>query len=134
MNNEVQQRLRTYPLHVQQRLEELRSLIFSLATELNLGDVDESLKWGEPSYSVKSGTPIRMDWKPKNRQYYALYFNCRTKLVDTFRELYCDTLEFQANRAIILPLNKPLPHHIIRQCLTLAFTYQRCKHLPLLGA
>lgn len=134
MNNEVQQCLRTYPLHVQQRLEELRSLIFSLATELNLGDVDECLKWGEPSYSVKSGTPIRMDWKPKNPQYYALYFNCRTKLVDTFRELYRDTLEFQANRAIILPLNKPLPHHVIRQCLTLALTYQRCKHLPLLGA
>ncbi|ROR26918.1 uncharacterized protein DUF1801 [Vibrio crassostreae] len=123
-----------YPDDVRSRLEELRLLILELCSDLDLGDVEESLKWGEPSYSVKTGSPIRIDWKLKSPNNYYLFFNCQTKLIDTFRELHDGTLAFQGNRAIILNLTEPLPKAPIKQCLELALTYQQRKHLPLLGA
>ncbi|KZN45424.1 DUF1801 domain-containing protein [Pseudoalteromonas luteoviolacea] len=123
-----------YPEHVRARLELLRGLVFQVANELDLGDVEESLKWGEPSYKVKVGSPVRIDWKPKTPNNYFLYFHCQTKLVDTFRVLYSEALEFNGNRAIVLSLAEPLPKAIIKHCLELALTYQQRKHLPLLGA
>ncbi|ERM60854.1 DUF1801 domain-containing protein [Vibrio cyclitrophicus] len=134
MDKAIKTHFDEYPVDVRGRLEELRSLIFELSSDLGLGDVEESLKWGEPSYSVKTGSPIRIDWKLKSPNNYFLFFNCQTKLVDTFRELHDGTLAFQGNRSIILNLTEPLPKAPIKQCLELALTYQQRKHLPLLGA
>ncbi|PAS27237.1 hypothetical protein CGT72_18415 [Vibrio cholerae] len=133
MDKVVKVRFDEYPDNARVRLEELRNLVFQVASELELGEVDETLKWGEPSYSVKTGSPLRMDWKLKSPNNYYLFFNCQTKLVDTFRELYGDELVFQGNRAIVLTLSKPLPETVIKSCLELALTYHQRKNLPLLG-
>ncbi|HCG5966338.1 DUF1801 domain-containing protein [Vibrio parahaemolyticus] len=134
MDKVVKDRFDEYPDNARVRLEELRNLVFKVASELELGEVDETLKWGEPSYSVKTGSPLRMDWKFKSPNNYYLFFNCQTKLVDTFRELYGDELVFQGNRAIVLSLSKPLPETVIKSCLELALTYHQRKNLTLLGA
>ncbi|PYF83200.1 uncharacterized protein DUF1801 [Marinomonas alcarazii] len=134
MNKAVTDRFAEYPEDVRIRLEELRSLVLLVASDLALGEVEESLKWGEPSYSVKTGSPIRMDWKLKSPDHYGLFFHCQTKLVDTFRELYGEVLDFQGNRAIVLSLSKPLPKVAIKHCIELALTYHQRKNLPLLGA
>ncbi len=133
MDKAVQNRFDEYPEDARIKLEKLRNLILNVASELNLGEVEESLKWGEPSYSVKSGSPIRIDWKLKSPRNFYLFFNCQTKLVDTYRELYSEVLEFQGNRAIVMHLHKPIPEPAIRHCIELALTYRQRKHLPLLG-
>ncbi|EJG1664646.1 DUF1801 domain-containing protein [Vibrio parahaemolyticus] len=133
MDKVVKDRFDEYPDNARVRLEELRNLVFQVASELELGEVDETIKWGEPSYSVKTGSPLRMDWKLKSPNSYYLFFNCQTKLIDTFRELYSDELVFQGNRAIVLSLSKPLPETVIKSCLELALTYHQRKNLPLLG-
>jgi hypothetical protein len=133
MDKVVKVRFDEYPDSARARLEQLRNLVFQVASELELGEVDETLKWGEPSYSVKTGSPLRMDWKLKSPNNYYLFFNCQTKLIDTFRELYSDELVFQGNRAIVLSLSKPLPERVIKSCLELALTYHQRKNLPLLG-
>ena len=130
----VKQRFEQYPAAAKARLEELRSLIFHCATELGIKKVDESLKWGEPSYHAKTGSPIRIDWKDKSPNHYYLFFHCQTKLVDTFRELYGDSLNFEGNRALVLNLSDPLPVEMLKHCLSLALSYHQRKHLPLLGA
>ncbi|MCU7998579.1 DUF1801 domain-containing protein [Shewanella sp. SM101] len=112
----------------------IRILIFSIAEVQDLGAVEESLKWGEPSYSVKNGSTVRFDWKPKYPEQYYLFFNCKTQLVDTFRELYSDILQFEGNRTIVLNIHDPLPESAISQCIELSLTYKSIKHLPLLGA
>ncbi|GIA32320.1 hypothetical protein VCSRO38_0949 [Vibrio cholerae] len=61
MNKVVRERFDEYPENARIRLEELRNIVFQIASELELGEVDETLKWGEPSYSVKAGSPLRMD-------------------------------------------------------------------------
>ncbi|MCE2570507.1 DUF1801 domain-containing protein [Motilimonas eburnea] len=134
MNPVVKAHFATYPDHVSAPLVKMRALIFALAEQLTAEPVEESLKWGEPSYRVKTGSPVRIDWKPNTPDHYYLFFHCQTKLVDTFRELYGEQLRFEGNRAIVLSLTQPLPEAPIRHCLTLALTYQQRKHLPLLGA
>ncbi|PIE91259.1 MAG: hypothetical protein CR997_01880 [Acidobacteria bacterium] len=133
MNKEVEKKFNDYPDKVRPKLLNLRTLILQLASDLKLGEVEESLKWGEPSYSVKTGSPIRIDWKSKSPNNYYLFFNCRTKLVDTFKELYGNTLLFEGNRAIKLKLSEPLPEKIIEHCIKLSLTYKKIRHLPLLG-
>ncbi len=123
-----------YPENARTSLLELRSLILKVASELGLNIVEESLKWNEPSYKVKTGSPIRLDWKQQTTNNYYLFFNCKTKLVDTFRELYGDALVFQGNRAIVFNLEEPLPEPIIKHCIELALSYHQRKHLPLLGS
>ncbi|MGF1841632.1 DUF1801 domain-containing protein [Vibrio clamense] len=134
MDKVVKERFDEYPENVRIRLEELRNLMFQIVSELELGEVEESLKWGEPSYAVKTGSPIRIDWKLKSPSNYYIFFNCQTKLIDTSRELHDGTLEFQGNRAIVLTLSNPLPEAEVKHCLELALTYQQRKHLPFLGA
>jgi len=134
MTDVIQNKFSQYPANISTALNALRKLIYSLVDELELGDIEETLKWGEPSFKVKTGSPRRIDWKEATPDNYYLFFNCQTKLVDTFRELYSDVLEFQGNRAIVLTLNQPLEEAKIKHCLTLALTYQKVKHLPLLGA
>lgn len=134
MDKNVKTRFDQYPDSARHQLSSLRSLILQTAGHLQLGAVEESLKWGEPSYHVKTGSPIRIDWKPDTPHSYYLFFNCNTKLVDTFRVLYGDVLAFQGNRAIVLSLSAALPEPVLRHCIELALTYKKRKHLPLLGA
>lgn len=133
MNHTLRHRLNEYPDIACERLEELSKLIFQVAANLELGEVEQSLKWGELSFSVKTGSPIRIDWKRKTPDKYYMFFHCQTKLVDTFRELYADKLELQGNRAIVLDITKPLPVFIITKCIEVTFTYKQRKHLSLLG-
>lgn len=134
MTDILYSKITDYPDKAKQRLIELHNAICDIASQRCLGKLDVTLKWGELSYSVKSGSPIRIDWKSKSPDSCFVYFNCSTKLVDTFRELYPDDLIFHGNRAIELNINDPLPETFITQCLELALTYHKVKHLPLLGA
>ena len=133
MKLEVQAKFDSYPDDVKALLLGIRALIFDVIKDKNLGEVEETLKWGEPSYLVKGGSAVRFDWKPKYPEQYFIFFNCNTSLVDTFRELYSDVLKFQGNRAIVLNVNEPLPQNVIRQCIELSLQYKSIKHLPLLG-
>ena len=75
-----------------------------------------------------------MDWKDKTPDQYAMYFNCNTSLVDTFKEVYGDTFKFAGNRAIVFNETDELPVNELKHCISLALTYHRVKRLPLLGA
>ena len=81
MGLNIQDTFNRYPEHIQEASITYRALIFDTADEQNLGDVQETLKWGEPSYLVKSGSTVRMDWKPKFPDQYFIFFNCNTNLL-----------------------------------------------------
>ena len=130
----VQKKIETYPASVVKKLLELRELILTVITDCDLGEYEETLKWGEPSFLVSGGSTVRFDWKEKDQDHYFLFFNCNTSLVETFRELYSDELEFDGNRAIVLKLSEPLPVNPLRHCIELSLRYKSIKHLPLLGA
>ncbi len=95
--------------------------------------MDETLKWGEPSYLAKKGSTIRIGWKQSSPDQYAMYFNCNTKLVETYREVYSDLFKYEGNRAIVFAVDEELPMDDLKQCITVALTYHTRKHLPMLG-
>lgn len=133
MKQQILDKFDAYQPEAKDALLKIRQLIFDVAEQLRCGDVTESLKWGEASFAVKSGSPIRLDWKAKSPDNYFLFFNCNTKLVATFRELYSDQLKFEGNRAIKLSLNEPLPIEAVTHCIGLALKYHHIKSLPNLG-
>lgn len=134
-NSDVAEIFNAYPQSIRKKMLFLRQLIFDTAMEIDgLGQVNETLKWGEPSYIVKGGSTVRMDWKRSSPAQYALYFHCRTRLVDTFREIYRDKFRFEGNRAIIFSENDEIPVEELKHCIALSLTYHKRKSLPLLGA
>lgn len=130
----VEEKLNDYPTFVRPKLTEVRDLILKVADEEGIARVDESLKWGQPSFAAPKGSPIRFDWSESDPDTFAIYFVCTTKLVETFQELYGDVLNFEGNRAIRLRLKQRLPKRALKHCLGLALNYHKLKHLPLLGA
>ncbi len=129
----VKQKFESYPSAANRKLAELRQLIFDVADELNLGNIEESLKWGQPSYLAVNGSPIRLGWDAKQPQSISLYVNCNSKLVATYRELYADQLVFVGHREIKFDMASPLPIKPLKHCIQLALTYHKVKLLPLLG-
>ena len=116
----------TYPAPVKARLLALRRLIFDIAdTTKGVGALEETLKWGQPSYLTtesKSGSTIRIDQVKAEAGQYAVYFHCQTDLVETFRELYPE-LRYGGNRSILLDAADKLPETALRHCVALALTY-----------
>ncbi|WP_235956113.1 DUF1801 domain-containing protein [Grimontia sedimenti] len=132
MTEEVKTKFESYPEPVQSRLLQLRELIFVVAAESGVS-VDESLKWGEPSYAVKGGTPLRFDWKAKAPESVSIYFHCQSLMVDTLREVMPEAFSYSGNRELSFPLNQPFPDIALRVCIEAAFTYQSRRKQPLLG-
>jgi hypothetical protein len=116
-----------YPRPVRTRLLALRRLIFDTAkTAKGVGRLEETLKWGQPSYltpETGSGSTIRIDRIKSTANQYAVYFHCQTDLVATFRELYAGELSFGGNRSIVLNAKDKIPEAALRHCLALALTY-----------
>ncbi len=128
-------KLASYPPLIREKIAGLRDLIIEEAEAIEgLGQLLETLKWGELSYLTKKGSTIRIDWKERSPDVYAMYFNCNTSLVGTFRLVFEGTFSYEGNRALVFDLKDALPEHALRQCIRMALTYHQIKHLPLLGA
>jgi hypothetical protein len=124
---EVAAKFRDYPEELRERLLSLRRLIFDVAATTNgVGELTETLKWGQPSYltaQTGSGSTVRLDQVAANPGRTALYFHCQTNLVATFRELYLGELRFEGARAILLEAGEAICEPALRHCLSLALTY-----------
>lgn len=133
MNPDIKAKFERYPSVARRQLESVRELILTIAAEHALGEVEETLKWGEASYLVKGGSTVRIDWKAKDPDAIKVFFHCQTRLVETFRELYPSELEYEGKRAIVIPINASIEQGPLGHCLLLALKYHSVKHLPLLG-
>lgn len=106
-----------------------RERIKGKAQDNRIGPIEETLKWGEPSYltsKTKSGTTIRLAWKAKHPELCGIYFNCQTSLVNTFRTLFPE-LRYEGNRAILLDAAEEIPESALNQCLEMALVYHKAK-------
>jgi len=115
-----------YPAPVKAKLLALRRLIFETAKTIKgVGALEETLKWGQPSYltpETGSGSTVRIDQVKPAADQVAVYFHCQTNLVETFRELYPE-LSYSGNRAVLLDAREKLPEAALRHCVALALTY-----------
>jgi len=133
-NPDVKLVFKKYPPQVRKQMKALRKLVIDTAKEVDeLDALEETLKWGEPSYLTKHGSTLRMDWKAKKPEQYAMYFKCTSKLVETFRKKHKKTFNYEGNRAIVFLLDETVPETELKSCIKATLTYHKVKHLPNLG-
>lgn len=131
---EVEAVFEAYPDGVKDKMQTLRNLVIETAREDDgISVLDETLKWGEPSYVTKKGSTLRMDWKAKTPDHYQLYFQCSSRLVETFRLVYDHVFHFEGNRAIVFPLDQKLPIDAVKKCISTTLNYHTVKEDKLLG-
>ena len=120
-----------YPEPVRKKMLALRELVFSAASQTEgVGAIEETLKWGEPSYLTvrpKSGTTIRMNWNPDRPDECSVFFHCQTNMVSTCQQLYPELFHFEGNRRLSFAADEPMPKEAMQHCLALALTYHRRK-------
>jgi Domain of unknown function (DU1801) len=123
----VAQVFEAYPPAARRKLLALRELIFrTAAATQGVGELRETLKWGEPAYVTaqsRSGSTVRIDWKPAAPSQYAVYFHCQTNLVSTFRTLFPTEFRFEGERAIVFGLADAVPTDALALCIGAALTY-----------
>lgn len=125
-NVEVLAKFDTYPPNVRRKMLALRELVFrTAATTEGVGEIEETLKWGEPAYVTKnkSGSTIRMDWKKNDPNHYAIFFNCQTNLVETFRIMFPQDFKFEGNRALVFALEDKVLQDSLALCIAASLTY-----------
>jgi hypothetical protein len=121
----------SYPAGLRSKLLALRRLVFDVAAATEgVGRLTETLKWGQPSYLTEesgSGSTMRIDQRKKSGG-YAIYFHCRSGLVEQFRRIYPDTFRYEGKRAILFDRGERVPMRALRHCIGLALThYLRAK-------
>lgn len=108
-------------------LLDLRGHVLAAAARSGrVGELVETLKWGEPAYLPKRarvGTTVRINALKGSADRYGAYFHCQTTLLESFRHLYPDAFSYEGNRAILLRVGEAYPVEALRHCLTLALTY-----------
>ena len=128
-NEAVACKFATYPPKIRTKLMALRKLILMTAASTEgVGALEETLKWGEPAYVTTesgNGSTVRIDWKKAKPTQYAIYFNCNTNLVDTFRTLFPTDFKFEGNRALVFEQDEKLPTDALALCVAAALTYHR---------
>ena len=133
-NPDVARVFEAYPAEVRRPMYALRELIFSTAASTEaVGPLEETLKWGEPSYLTsrsKSGSTVRIGWKQSRPGEYAMYFNCQTILVETFRTLFPHEFQFERNRALVFNVGSRVPKDAVAFCVSAALTYHSRKGGP----
>ena len=133
VNSEVADVFNSYPPKIKSKLMFLRQLIFDTAALIEgIGEIEETLKWGEPSYLTpesKSGSTIRIAWKESQKEHYSIFFKCTANLVPAFKEKFPQQFKYGGNRSINFNLNDDVPVKELKRCIALALTYHRNKKL-----
>ena len=117
-----------WPQAAQNSLWVCRDIICDVAGRAAIGPLQETLKWGQPSWLPKRpriGSTLRINWSDTDPDHLTLYVNCNTSLGETMRELYPDAFRHEGNRALSFRLDQPAPTDAIDHCAFLTLTYHR---------
>ena len=89
---------------VRDQLLAFREMIFVVGASLDaVQRIEESLKWGQPSYNAlpKTGTPIRLGQSKSGEA--CLFVHCQTTLVGDLASAGGHDLRTVDNRSVLLP-------------------------------
>lgn len=131
---EFESKFLSYPDFVREKMKFLRELVVEVAKEIpEITDLEETLKWGEPSFLNKNGSTLRMDWKKKTPNQYQMYFKCTSRLVETFKIVFGDLFEYEKSRAILFQLDQEIPVAELKKCIKVTLMYHKVKDDITLG-
>ena len=120
--------LARWPNRAQTAFATLRETVLTAARHAQIGEVIETLKWGQPSWRPAKpgiGSTLRCNWHPATPDRLSLYVHCQTNLLDTMRGLYPASFAYEGNRALHMSLSAPAPRPVVEHCALLTLTYHR---------
>ncbi len=123
-----------YPNDIKEKMQYLRKLVIETAEEaVDIETLEETLKWGQPSFITPKGSTLRMDWRRNSPDEFAMYFQCTSRLVETFRLAFGNKFKFEGNRAIVFHVNEQIPEQELKACIKATLTYHLVKKEITLG-
>ena len=117
------------PAAMQDRLLEVRTLILAASDQPAIGTLTETLKWGQPAYqtlATGAGTTLRLGRITSKSVRCGLLVPCQSRVIDQCR-IEAPELDYDGNRAALIPADGPLPAAALSRCITLALTYRLWK-------
>lgn len=125
MQETVRVKFDGFDAELRQHLLRLRELILEVAAEMpEIGELIETLKWGEPSYLPQKknvGTTVRIGASKLTD--YAIFVHCQTTLIDDFRHMFPDEFYYEGNRGIHFEFGVPLDRERLKLLIGNALTY-----------
>jgi hypothetical protein len=70
---------------------------------------------------------VGLGWRKSKPDRASIFFNCKTNLIETFRTLFPNTVQFEGNREIYFQLQDLVPLDEIAICVETALTDHRKK-------
>ena len=52
-----------------------------------------------------------------------IFYNCKTTLVNRFKEIYGDSFHYHGNRSIFFELDEQIPANELADCIAMALAY-----------
>ncbi|MEP5760732.1 MAG: DUF1801 domain-containing protein [Litoreibacter sp.] len=121
----VADKFETFPEDARVGLLTLRELIFDVAAaHPEVGPIEETLKWGQPSYltpKTKSGSTIRLG-APKTGG-FGIYTHCQTTIMSDFQHLFPSDFSYEGNRAVHFAPDAIVDKDKLRLLIASALTY-----------
>ena len=114
-----------FPQPARETLMALRAMIYEISETLPVGRIEESTKWGQPSYATpdtKLATPIRLGLSKAGDP--AIFTHCQTTVMSDFRALAPANMAFDGNRAVHLPIDKSPNLDELAPLIRAALTYR----------
>lgn len=103
--------------------QELRSLVLEVADSLpEIDRLEETLKWGQPSYSSSVGTPLRIGAHKSGD--CAIFTHCQSSVIGDFAAIHGDAFCIDGNRAVVFRAGEDLQPDLLRGFITHALTYK----------
>ncbi|MFC3612215.1 DUF1801 domain-containing protein [Lutimaribacter marinistellae] len=105
-------------------LLKLRALILDTAQRLEQ-PVEETLRWGQPSYIAPKGSALRI-WTHKAAR-FALFVHCQTRLMEEHRTAFPGMDRIDGNRAILFDTTDEIDPDRHGMLIARALTYKQTR-------
>lgn len=125
-NDAVESVFEALPYPIKRQLLLLRSLVLRVAAETpEVGEVQETLKWGQPAYltpASRSGTTLRL--APTKSGGYGIFVHCQTTVIADFRSVFDPALRFDGQRGILFDAHEEPDLNAMAPMIHAALTYR----------
>ncbi len=97
----------------------MRAFVYTIAENLELHTIQESLKWNQPSYVCEGGTAVRIAEQNGKIGYFV---SCQTSIIESLKKDYpeCD---FDKTRGLLFNAEAEIPE-VASKLIRLALQYK----------
>jgi len=110
-----------FPSDARAVLDELRLLILNEASELGV-DIEECLRWGQPSYLSPKGSMLRLGVAKTGDP--AIFAHCQTTIISDFAAQFGNDFQIEGNRAVLFPDPRQIQSAKLRLLIAHALQYK----------